>query len=875
MGTGTAMRGVVAAALTVLAVNQAACGATARIYHIGNSLTDQVSYSNFQALAQSRGHTHIWARQMIPGSPLGNLWNNRNSGFSEQPYGYPENAFANYTWDALVMQPFDWSVDVESQAANDYWNLALNHSPDCKAYIHMAWPRMDAQYGDFASQWDDTTHGWTWTRRYFEQIVDRVTTAHASKAPVVAVPMGEVMYELDKKIRLGQVPGMNSIWDLYNDGVHLNSVGSYLTALTHYAVIYKDDPVGLPTTGFSVPANQVLIIQQTVRDVVLAYARCRVSSFGPYPVTGVTVMPDALELNTSRTATLAFALAPGNATNRAGSWSSLNTGVATVGSDGTVSAVAAGTARIVVTTTDGGFKDTCNLTVVATGTAVTGVSIAPDSASVLRTATTTLSATVSPAGATNTAVIWRSLDPTLATVNSSGVVTGVAKGLTYVVATTVNGAKSDTVPVKVTIPNNPPVPVMDVNPLVGYAPMRVQFDGHRSYDPDSTASGDFVLGYDWDFGDGSTWAFTVSPSHTYGAPGTYTARLRVLDDNETRSGWVSTVVEVRERDATVICYEPFEYTAGALTGRNGGQGWGAGWDVQNGDNSVPGYNVAGTAALTFSDLRTTGLYGVGGDQYQGCGRAFDVRDTGAFKDCLTFAKVGLPGTTLWTSVLLSKLTGDGAWVAMALQAAGINWILNDTRIAFGYFGAPSDNGGTKYWGMQFDGTTYRSAKAVTTNQAALLVAKLEFGVSSTTVSLWVNPSQIGGAAPSSADVVQTYPTAFTFAGMNFMAGSGWNESAIDEIRFGYTYAAVTPSTSVSSAPAARASSQATVPARARITNGRLYLSGAVSRVEVYTTGGRLRYAGEAAEGMWLAPGAALVRVLEHGVWRTIPLVSAR
>src|SRR4028119_1619441 len=70
-----------------------------RIYTIGNSVTDGVNFQGFKALAESRGYVHTLARHMIPGAPLSWLWDNQNSGFVETPYGAPNNAFPNYTWD--------------------------------------------------------------------------------------------------------------------------------------------------------------------------------------------------------------------------------------------------------------------------------------------------------------------------------------------------------------------------------------------------------------------------------------------------------------------------------------------------------------------------------------------------------------------------------------------------------------------------------------------------------------------------------------------------------------------------------------------------------------------------------------------------------
>ena len=81
--------------------------------------------------------------------------------------------------------------------------------------------------------------------------------------------------------------------------------------------------------------------------------------------------------------------------------------------------------------------------------AVTGVTIAPKTASVDVDATTKLNSTVAPSTATNKSVSYKSSDETIATVSSNGTVTGVAEGEATITVTTQDGNKSDTATVTV------------------------------------------------------------------------------------------------------------------------------------------------------------------------------------------------------------------------------------------------------------------------------------------------------------------------------------------------------------------------------------------------------------------------------------------
>jgi phi13 family phage major tail protein len=79
--------------------------------------------------------------------------------------------------------------------------------------------------------------------------------------------------------------------------------------------------------------------------------------------TGVTVNPVTAGLNVGGTLQLNSAVSPANATNKSVTYTSSDNAIATVNAFGLVTAVAAGTATITVTSVDGAFTDTCVVTV--------------------------------------------------------------------------------------------------------------------------------------------------------------------------------------------------------------------------------------------------------------------------------------------------------------------------------------------------------------------------------------------------------------------------------------------------------------------------------------------------------------------------------
>ena len=82
------------------------------------------------------------------------------------------------------------------------------------------------------------------------------------------------------------------------------------------------------------------------------------------PVTGVTMDKNTASVEANKTVTLTATVAPDNATNKAVAWNSSDTTVATV-ANGTVTGVKEGKAIITVTTVDGNFTATCEVTVTA------------------------------------------------------------------------------------------------------------------------------------------------------------------------------------------------------------------------------------------------------------------------------------------------------------------------------------------------------------------------------------------------------------------------------------------------------------------------------------------------------------------------------
>ena len=144
-------------------------------------------------------------------------------------------------------------------------------------------------------------------------------------------------------------------------------------------------------------------------------------------VTSVTVSPESINMVIGDTQRLTLTISPENASVKSGTWSSSNEAVATVSQDGTVTAVAEGTAMITVTA--GGKSDTCNVTVTAERIEVESIEISPAEVTLTQIGETAqLTVKIMPEDATYTEMTWSSSDESIATVTQDGLVTAVAEG---------------------------------------------------------------------------------------------------------------------------------------------------------------------------------------------------------------------------------------------------------------------------------------------------------------------------------------------------------------------------------------------------------------------------------------------------------------
>lgn len=266
-----------------------------RVFHLGHSLVNRDMPAMLEQLA-GLGHDH--RSQLGWGATLKSHWEPEVpiNGF-DQSNAHPKfedamPAVKGGSFDVLVLTEM-----VEIKDAIKYYESAEylrrwareahTSNPMARVYLYETWHRLDDPHGWLERLDSDLP-------MYWEGELLAKSMAHSDTLGVVyVIPAGQVMARLVRLIEQdGGLPGLQSREDLFSrnadgtvDNIHLNDLGNYLVALTHYAVLYHRSPVGLPFqlqradgTGATAPNEQVArAMQAVVWEVVTGYAKTGVA----------------------------------------------------------------------------------------------------------------------------------------------------------------------------------------------------------------------------------------------------------------------------------------------------------------------------------------------------------------------------------------------------------------------------------------------------------------------------------------------------------------------------------------------------------------------------------------------------------------------
>lgn len=213
----------------------------------------------------------------------------------------------------------------------------------------------------------------------------------------------------------------------------LNSTQKTLTWVSDHPDVASVDNEG------NVTARKAGAATVTVKVAEKVTAVCKVTVISR--VTGISMSETTVELKPGEKHQLEATVLPQNASNAEVTWYSDKESVAIVSQLGLVSAVSTGEATIHVVTSDGGKMATC---LVKVGTPVKGITLSISSKTLyVGDPSLDISATLTPANATDKSLEWSSSDPEVASIAPGAALRAVIKplkpGKTTITATTKDG----------------------------------------------------------------------------------------------------------------------------------------------------------------------------------------------------------------------------------------------------------------------------------------------------------------------------------------------------------------------------------------------------------------------------------------------------
>ncbi|MEL0435762.1 hypothetical protein [Phycobacter sp. K97] len=266
------------------------------VYHLGHSLVGAVMP---HMLAQLAPKGHIWNGQLGSGTALKQHWEPDETILDFDLVNQPpvwrdaKEAIGSGDYDAVVLTEM-----VELRDAVKYFgsakylrrwaSLAREGSPDTRIYLYETWHHLNDPDGWETRIDADLEHLWLGK-------VLGSDSRRNPKRPVYLIPAGQVMAAVSRAIDAGRIEGITDISDLFSkapdgtqDTIHINDLGAYVVALTHFAVLYHRSPVGLPhrlsrpdgeaATAFSAPAARQ--VQEIVWQVVRTMPRTGLAEAG-------------------------------------------------------------------------------------------------------------------------------------------------------------------------------------------------------------------------------------------------------------------------------------------------------------------------------------------------------------------------------------------------------------------------------------------------------------------------------------------------------------------------------------------------------------------------------------------------------------------
>lgn len=292
----------------------------AKVFYFGHSLVGHDMPQMIGSFARARGKTYAVHGQIGFGTPLQSHWRwqgDFDNGFV--PLGFADElpgsllfdvdghtALASGEYGVIVLtesngfvsgEPGNWNefcTEGEEfggcaiEMAGNLIREAREDRADVRSLLYTNWKDFE-EVGGIDNWLEDIDANVGWWENLADKVDAQLEGEGAGGSAIQIVPAALIVARIVREARDGELEdlGITDYHDLFMDTVHLSRTGFYVIALTHYAAIFRDTPVGLPTTvdvasdekdaleadGFEIDPELAAHFQNVVWEELTGYPR--------------------------------------------------------------------------------------------------------------------------------------------------------------------------------------------------------------------------------------------------------------------------------------------------------------------------------------------------------------------------------------------------------------------------------------------------------------------------------------------------------------------------------------------------------------------------------------------------------------------------
>jgi hypothetical protein len=221
-------------------------------FYLGHSLINTQIPQMVHELSRYAQFKSSYIANIGNGANLGWHWTQPHSGQGESwTTALVNNKFDHFIiTEAIPLKShLQWSDTYKFM--DSFYLYAQKKSPNIKMLLYETWHCIDS--GTEKKCESDNDSHLNWRDRLdmdtilWQGIYDNFRIKNP-QADIFIIPGGQALARLYDKIKSGNVPSLTSINQIFNDNIHLTSIGNYYIACVMYSVIYNQSPVGLPNS---------------------------------------------------------------------------------------------------------------------------------------------------------------------------------------------------------------------------------------------------------------------------------------------------------------------------------------------------------------------------------------------------------------------------------------------------------------------------------------------------------------------------------------------------------------------------------------------------------------------------------------------------